>query len=299
MFRYRPPVFALACVALWLLQLLLLPVAFGWVAGARWGQWAVWGATVLLGALLLVQLPRVLRWRPRRSARPSPELQAERQRIAQTLHDSVGSQLVGAMALLDAAQPAQQHALHSLEQCLLELRVVVDSMDSTDEALSDRLARLRHRFQPVLEHRGIAMDWSVQEANSGAMPGGAAAQQLALIVQEALSNMLQHAHATRVSVSWGLAPSGHAWLLQVSDNGRGLARPDSAAPPLGGGRGLAGMRARAQAAGGRLQVGPSAQGGVQIGVEVPCVAGSPDAAVPGALPRQRKKWWDRHLFSAK
>ncbi|NMM79629.1 hypothetical protein B2J86_01560 [Acidovorax sp. SRB_14] len=298
MFRYRPPVFALACVALWLLQLLFLPMALGWFAGERFGQWVVLGATVLLGALLLVQLPRVLRWRPRRSARPSPELQAERQRIAQTLHDSVGSQLVGAMALLDAAQPAQQHALHSLEQCLLELRVVVDSMDSTDEALPDRLARLRHRFQPVLEHRGIAMDWSVQEAGSGAVLGGAAAQQLALIVQEALSNTLQHAHATRVSVSWGPASSGNAWLLQVSDNGRGLARADGAAPP-GGGKGLAGMRSRAQQAGGRLQVGPSAQGGVWIGVEVPCVAALPGAAGPGALPGRRKKWLDRHLFSAK
>lgn len=279
MFRYRPPVFALACLAAWLLELLLLPVAFGWwgAGGTRYGQGAALGASVLLGALLLVQMPRALRWQPRRKARPSPELQAERQRIAQTLHDSVGSQLVQAMALLDAAQPAQRHALQGLEQCLLELRVVVDSMDSSDESLNDRLARLRHRIQPVLERRSIAMDWNVQQSGSGAQLDGAAAHHLALLVQEALSNMLQHARATRVAVSWAPVPSGRAWLLLVSDDGCGLAgTPGDAARARG--KGLANMRQRAAQAGGRLQVTQSAQGGVCIGVEMP------SAVLPVATP---------------
>lgn len=279
MFRYRPPVFALACLAAWLLELLLLPVAFGWwgAGGTRYGQWAALGASVLLGALLLVQMPRALRWQPRRKARPSPELQAERQRIAQTLHDSVGSQLVQAMALLDAAQPAQRHALQGLEQCLLELRVVVDSMDSSDESLNDRLARLRHRIQPVLERRSIAMDWNVQQSGSGAQLDGAAAHHLALLVQEALSNMLQHARATRVAVSWAPVPSGRAWLLLVSDDGCGLAGSTGDAARARG-KGMANMRQRAAQAGGRLQVTQSAQGGVCIGVEMP------SAALPMATP---------------
>lgn len=279
MFRYRPPVFALACLAAWLLELVLLPVAFGWWGAGitRYGQWAALGASVLLGVLLLVQMPRVLRWRPRRKARPSPELQAERQRIAQTLHDSVGSQLVQAMAMLDAAQPAQQHALHSLEHCLLELRVVVDSMDSSDESLNERLARLRHRIQPVLERRSIGMDWNVVQSGSGAQLDGAAAHHLALLVQEALSNILQHARATRVAVSWAPVPSGRAWLLLVSDDGCGLAGSADGATRARG-KGMAGMRQRAAQAGGRLQVTQSAQGGVCIGVEMP------SAALPVATP---------------
>ena len=279
MFRYRPPVFALACLAAWLLELLLLPVAFGWwgAGGTRYGQWAALGAGLLLGALLLVQMPRALRWQPRRKARPSPEWQAERQRIAQTLHDSVGSQLVQAMALLDAAQPAQRHALQGLEQCLLELRVVVDSMDSSDESLNERLARLRHRIQPVLERRGIAMDWNVEQSGSGAQLDGAAAHHLALLVQEALSNMLQHARATRVAVSWAPVPSGRAWLLLVSDDGCGLAGSIGDVARARG-KGLANMRQRAAQAGGRLQVTQSAQGGVCIGVEMP------SAVLPVATP---------------
>ena len=277
MFRYRPPVFAMACISAWLLGLLLLPVAFGWwgVGAMRYGQWAALGLSVALGALLLVQLPRAMRWRPRRKARPSPELQAERQRIAQTLHDSVGSQLVQAMALLDAEQPAQRHALQGLEHCLLELRVVVDSMDSSDESLNERLARVRHRIQPVLERRNIAMDWNVQESGSGALLDGAAAHHLALLVQEALSNMLQHSRATRVAVSWAPVPSGRAWLLLVSDDGCGLA--GSAGTGVRG-KGMSGMRQRAAQAGGRLQITQSARGGVCIGVEMP------SAALPVATP---------------
>ena len=281
MFRYRPPVFALACLAAWWLLMLLLPLAFGWwgtgAGSTRYGQWAALGASVLLGALLLVQMPRALRWRPRHKARPSPELQAERQRIAQALHDSVGSQLVQAMALLDAAQPAQRHALQGLEQCLLELRVVVDSMDSSDESLNERLARLRHRIQPVLEHRGIAMDWNVQPSGSGTLLDGSASHHLALVVQEALSNLLQHARATRVAVSWAPVPSGRTWLLLVSDDGCGLAGSAGAAM-RGRGKGMAGMRQHAAQAGGRLQVTQSAQGGVCIGVEMP------NAALPVAMP---------------
>ena len=252
MFRYRPPVFALACLAAWLLLMLLLPLAFGWwgteVSSTRYGQWVALGASVLLGALLLVQMPRALRWKPRRKARPSPELQAERQRIAQTLHDSVGAQLVQAMALLDAAQPMQRHALQGLEQCLLELRVVVDSMD-----------------------------WNVHQTGSGAQLDGAAAHHLALVVQEALSNMLQHARATRVAVSWAPVPSGRAWLLLVSDDGCGLAGSTGEVARARG-KGLANMRQRAAQAGGRLQVTQSAQGGVCIGVEMP------SAALPVAAP---------------
>ena len=284
MFRYRPPVFALACVAAWVLLFILLPLAFGWWgAGAgsvRYAQWIALGSSALLGALLLVQLPRALRWRPRRKARPSPELQAERQRIAQTLHDSVGSQLVQAMALLDAAHPAQRHALQGLEQCLLELRVVVDSMDSSDESLNERLARLRHRIQPVLERRGIAMDWNVHESGSGAQLDGAAAHHLALVVQEALSNMLQHARATRVAVSWAPVPSGRAWLLLVSDDGCGLGASAGTDTRVRS-KGMASMRQRAAQAGGRLQVTQSAQGGVCIGLEMP------SAALPVATPAVR------------
>ncbi len=101
------------------------------------------------------------------------------------------------------------------------------------------------------------------------MPVGLPARELTAIVQEALSNVLQHASATAVSIS--LEPvrtsEGDAWRLRVADNGKGLATPG----PTGyeAGHGIAGMRLRASRAGGLLELLPSAGQGLCVQVTLP------------------------------
>ena len=186
--RMRPAWIAVGCVALWALQLVFTTVAFhgiwqanGWAQ--RWGEWAAISAALALGALLLLQVPRALRWRPRRRQRPSAELVAERRRIAQDLHDHLGSQLVCAMALLDKAQPHECEVLAVLERCMLDLRLVVDSMDGADDPFADRLARLKHRIHPVMERRGIRMSWDLQipEPCTQLLSAHGAAQLIAIV----------------------------------------------------------------------------------------------------------------------
>ena len=99
MFRTRPPLFAIACMCMWLLQWTLLAMAFfGYdeerPSDRQWWELAALVISVGLGALLLVQLPRALQWRPRLRLRASAEVTAERRRIAQDLHDNLGAQLV-------------------------------------------------------------------------------------------------------------------------------------------------------------------------------------------------------------
>ena len=273
MFRTRPPAYALACVALWFIQLsinvLLVFTDLAQTAGQRWLLFNL-VTTALLGFLILLQVPRALQWRPRRSARPSHELKLERQRIARDLHDQVGSQLVHAIAMVDAHDPATQPLAKALEHCLLDVRLLVDSMDGDDDALIDRLARLRHRIQPSLNQRGIALQWDVAFAGDAEMPVGAPARELTAIVQEAVSNVLQHSGATVLAITLRHVQdaAGGAWLLQVSDNGRGL--PAAALTGQDAGHGMAGMRQRAAKAGGRLQLLPGPQGqGLCVQVTVP------------------------------
>jgi len=223
----------------------------------------------LLGLLIVVQVPRALQWRPRRNPRPSAELQAERQRIARELHDNVGSQLVSTMGLLEPKLPAHAQALRALEQCLLDLRLVVDSMDSATDSLEDRLARLRHRIQPVLDRRGIQMAWNVHTAEGVETPCAERAQHMVSIVQESLSNMLQHAQATQVKVSLDHDEQQGAWCLEVSDNGRGLPEESSALRAGPSGFGLEGMRNRALQMGGALELSRPEEGGTCIRVVVP------------------------------
>ena len=259
--RIRPAWIAVGCVALLALQLVFTTVAFHGTLPAsgrtlHWAEWTAIGAALALGALLLLQVPRALRWRPRRRQRPSAELVAERRRIARDLHDHLGSQLVCAMTLLDKAQPHECEVLAVLERCMLDLRLVVDSMDGADDPFADRLARLKHRIHPVMERRGIRMSWDLQipEPCTQLLSAHGAAQLIA-IVQEALSNVLQHSRATEVAVGVQfIADMGH-WAMEISDNGGGVSRsPPSDAPPAG--HGVEGMRRRARMAGGRCRWSP-------------------------------------------
>jgi two-component system sensor histidine kinase DevS len=231
-----------------------------------------WAAAVelvlwfLLGLSIMLMLPRALRWRLRRSVRASPEVVHERQRIARDLHDHLGPQLVRAMELLDPEVPAQRETRGILEQCMLDLRLAVDSLGADEGSLTDRLARLRHRMLPAMQRRGMAMDWHLDCPDGVPEPCGEAAAHLGAIAQEALSNVLQHAQATRVAVRLECGALG--WCLEVRDNGVGAAHTDGSTVS-GQGRGLHGMHQRAQQAGGLLSVIRPTEGGTCIRVLVP------------------------------
>lgn len=290
------------CLALGLLQMLGL-CAWLWQAGAQAPPWlslaslALLVSTALLCAMGAWRLHRLLLWRRRRSPRPSREVQAERRRIAADLHDGVGGLLVHAMALLDPRETRQRQAQELLEQALLDLRLMVDAMDAMEDALPVRLARLRHRLQPVLDRRGMRICWSVADPHAAAglrgvpdlpdlpdLPRGQPSQQLLAIAQEAVSNALQHARATTlwlvlepVDRADAASPGRDArralhWELRVEDDGCGLpSDPDpgpaqGAIPPGLQGMGLAGMHRRAHAIGAVLDILPRAGGGTVVRV---------------------------------
>ena len=85
------------------------------------------------------------------------------------------------------------------------------------------------------------------------------------IVQEALTNSLKHAAATRAWVSLRYDPDELTVL--VSDDGRGVT--DAAVNGGAGGHGLIGMRERVALFGGEMQAGPSAKGGYCVTARLP------------------------------
>ena len=85
------------------------------------------------------------------------------------------------------------------------------------------------------------------------------------IVQEALTNARRHAREASVDVE--LRYSKYTLKLRIRDNGPGA---PADAPP--GGNGLAGMRERAVAVGGRLRTGPAAGGGFLVEATLPTTA---------------------------
>lgn len=90
--------------------------------------------------------------------------------------------------------------------------------------------------------------------------------QLIRIVQEALSNIRKHAHASLVSISCWRSPD--EFMLEVQDNGRGFAPEEvSQAAQYG----LRGMRERCELIGAEFQVvsKPHAGTSIRIGMYMP------------------------------
>jgi signal transduction histidine kinase len=88
-------------------------------------------------------------------------------------------------------------------------------------------------------------------------------QEVYRLAQEALNNVLKHAHATRVSVR--LAADGAGTLLEIADNGVGFEPSADGAD----GYGLPGMRERAERLGGTLEVESAPGKGTRVRVTIP------------------------------
>lgn len=187
----------------------------------------------------------------------------ERQRIAQDLHDSIGSHLTGLIARQDRTLPGQQAMAAALEECLLELRIVVDSFHDDGESLVLSLARLRYRIQPSLDRLGIAMQWNVEDADAWGTLPAEHAKELLRIAQESLTNVMRHSGATHVAVTLCRRTAESVMVLEVRDDGSGGDRA------TGAGKGLAGMRRRAQQIGARFEVFAEPGFGTRVWVGYP------------------------------
>jgi signal transduction histidine kinase len=154
-------------------------------------------------------------------------------------------------------------AIHSVQQIATGLRpAVLDSLGLC--AAVDWQAR---DFQT---HAGIRCHVSVPDAE---LPVGHDAATAAFrVLQESLTNVQRHAHATRVEVSLRL--DGGQVILRIEDNGRGFA-PDRLHGPLS--IGLTGMRERALHLGGQLEIRSQPDAGTRVELRLPA---TPAANLP-------------------
>jgi len=83
------------------------------------------------------------------------------------------------------------------------------------------------------------------------------------IVQEAITNIVRHAHAARAAVT--LDYGDEVFSVTVEDDGNGAA----GLPDLVQGNGISGMQERARALGGELRVEPAADGGFRVEADLP------------------------------
>ena len=194
----------------------------------------------------------------------------ERKRLARELHDETGqaltSILLGLKPLEQLASTEDERAavtsvrelvvstLQDVRRLAVELRPT--ALD--DFGLAAALERLAEGFR---EQTGIEVDIAAQ-LGDGRLPEEVETT-LYRIVQEALTNVIKHAEASRVSIL--LTRANGAVIAVVEDDGGGF---DPAAT-RDGGLGLLGMRERLALLGGTLRIEAGAHHGTTVAAEVP------------------------------
>jgi signal transduction histidine kinase len=212
---------------------------------------------------------------------------AERARLARDMHDSVAKSLHG-VALAAAALPrwivqdqqaAVRHAAAiqvAAEQASLEARDLLVSLRTVHEGpLVERLTDLVAEFRTAT---GIPTELEVR---SLADLDPAVTQEVMMVVAEALENVRRHAGAGRAVV--GVNGDGDAVTVRIGDDGAGF---DPAAVP-GRRFGVVGMRERAEALGGALDVDSAPGEGTTVTLRIPLdlpATSAPAAPAAPALP---------------
>ncbi|MFE6848545.1 sensor histidine kinase [Streptomyces sp. NPDC057686] len=205
----------------------------------------------------------------------------ERLRIARELHDMVAHSIgviaiqAGVGSRVIETQPAQAHeALRAIEatsrESLAALRrtlVALRRSDPVSVAPAPGLDGIERLAATTAGDTGVAVDvvWAGERRPLPADIELAAFR----IVQEALTNVVRHAHADgcRVDIAYGL----RELALEITDDGRGV---PEAGPP-GAGFGITGMRERTALLGGRFEAGPRAGGGFRVAAALPLEQSEP------------------------
>ena len=254
-------------------------------------QWLVFGPPVMLGTVVLAlggrwfqafdEAGRLNRELERRVSERARDIERqyeriavlerrsavaeERERLMRDMHDGVGSQLMTTLNALERGDVPPRQVSELLRQCIEDLRLVIDSLEGSEESLASALANLRYRVESRLAHAGLELAWDV-DAKAGTRLAPDAVLHVLRVVQEALTNVVKHARATRLAVSVRTEPGTAALVVDVVDNGVGA--PPQEGTSLRGARGLDNMRQRAHSLGGDLQVA-TGESGTRVRLRIP------------------------------
>lgn len=200
----------------------------------------------------------------------------ERKRISRELHDEITQTLVGITVFLETLARQATVNPHRLKQQIVQTqRLVAKSVEIVHQfALELRpttlddlglIATLHSFLKDFLKRTGIRVHFTtfagVDQLSS------ARRTVLYRVVQSALSNVVQHAHASRVKVS--IQKVADTVRMEITDNGKAFEVERVLYARRNKRLGLLGMRERAEMAGGKFNVESAPGQGTTIRVQIP------------------------------
>jgi PAS domain S-box-containing protein len=212
----------------------------------------------------------------------SASLQAAREeegtRIAREIHDELGAALSSLRWDLEDLDETISESRNGSQ--LQELRKKIEAMMRLTDTTLNTVRRIASELRPVaLDALGLneAIEWQArqfQERTGIIVHCDCILENVDLsreqstaafrIFQEALTNILRHAQATRVNIQ--MKEKDGEFILTISDNGRGITDDEKSGQRT---LGLLGMRERAHLIRGKIDIGRSDGKGTLVTVRIP------------------------------
>jgi two-component system, NarL family, sensor histidine kinase UhpB len=208
------------------------------------------------------------------STRRAVEAQeSERLRVAQELHDEIGQNLTAALLQLGRLrkrvpvefQRELSDAAETVRENLDELRRIAQRLRPQELDELGLASALAHFGDRLSEQTGLPIERRFDRE----LPVLGHEEELVVyrVAQEALTNVVRHAHASRARLVLECAPD--RLILRVSDDGRGLADAGR------GAGGIRGMRERAALIHASLRIEAGNEGGTEVALHVPLEGDGP------------------------
>jgi PAS domain S-box-containing protein len=199
----------------------------------------------------------------------------ERTRVSRLVHDELGSAFTAWKWELEGLDLALSKPLNP--PAVAALRANIAAMMKLADNTINTVRRIAWELRPsILDDLGLveAIEWQTSqfESRSGIVCrrhdflddvrfNGEQSTAIFRIFQEALTNILRHAKATRVDIN--MTQEGAEFVLAISDNGGGIKGVEKS------GLGILGMRERARLVGGTIQIHSVEGSGTTIALRIP------------------------------
>ena len=195
----------------------------------------------------------------------------ERKRLRRDLHDGVGPQLAALTLKLETARNLLSHDPKTAA-------LMAELSERARATISDVRRSVHALRPPALDELGLVpalREGAAQYSQNGlhismeaptSLPPLPAAVEVATyhIAQEAMTNVIRHAGASKCSIRIALDEEANVLHLEVEDDGRGIGEDHKV------GVGTHSMRERAEELGGRCTIEAPERGGTLVSAQLPC-----------------------------
>lgn len=190
-------------------------------------------------------------------------LAEERSRFMKEMHDGVGGHLVSMLSMIRAGEKDPDRISAAIGAALNDLRLMIDSLDPDEPDIPTLLGAMRSRLEPQLANGRLRFEWRVREIPPLPDFGPRKALQVMRILQEAVTNVINHADARLICIDVRMESNGkRVAILDITDDGKGFP------PQVIRGHGLDNMLQRAHSLGATLDIQP-ANPGTRVSLSLP------------------------------